>query len=420
MALTDASCRNATCPDDKHHVRLTDSGGLFLEVTPNGSKRWFWRYKFGDKVRALPLGSYCRPGSKTVAMSLKEARAARDAARTVHQAGTDPLQQRKADKLAKAVSSATTFEAVAREFHGTRAGGWATKYAARWLERMEKDLFPRLGSLPIASITAPMLLDALRRVEKRGANETAHTLRQCAGQVFRYGIQTGRCEKSPAADLHGALQALNVRHMSAIVEPAQAGKLLRSIDGYRGSDVVRAALVLSALLFQRPGNIRAMEWDEVDLEGAMWSIPSAKMKRTVHGKVNGRPHLVPLARQAIEVLRGLHSLTGHRRYVFPSLRGEGRSMSENTIRVALRTMGYANHEMTPHGFRAMARTILAEQVGCADGVIEAQLAHGKSGPLGMAYDRAEFMEQRRDMMQAWADHLDELRAGAQVIAFKTA
>lgn len=261
-----------------------------------------------------------------------------------------------------------------------------------------------------------MLLDALRKVEKRGANETAHTLRQTAGQVFRYGVQTGRCERSPVTDLHGALKPIVVKHMAAVLEPAKAGELLRAIDGYTGQPMTRAALALSALLFQRPGNIRQMEWAWIDLDKAMLTIPSQDMKRRLAQKLNGRPHFVPLAPQAIAVLKELQPLTGHGRFVFPSLRTGERAMSDNTINAALRRMGFPSDEMSAHGFRAMARTLMIERIhGISADVIEAQLAHGKSGPLGAAYDRAEFMEQRRRMMGEWADYLDRLRRGADVV-----
>ena len=407
--LTDPACRNATCPEGKARHRLPDAGGLYLEVSPTGSKRWFAKYRFGGKEKRLALGSYPE-------VPLKEARKGRDDARKTRQSGTDPVQQRKADKLASSASNATTFEGVAREFYATKADAWSATYAGRWIERMKKDLFPLLGSLPLTAITAPLLLDALRRVEKRGAGETAHTLRQTAGQVFRYGIQTGRCERSPAPDLHGALRTVNVKHMAAVLEPVKAGELMRAIVAYSGQPATRAALALSALLFQRPGNIRAMEWAEIDTDAALWTIPSSKMKRRMHDKTNGRPHLVPLAPQALALLEELRPLTGHGRYVFPSLLTGERCMSENTVRNALRRMGYSNDDMTPHGFRAMARTLMVERLpGINAEVIEAQLAHGKSGPLGMAYDRAEFMDQRRSMMTAWADYLDRLRNSAQVI-----
>ena len=412
--LTDPKCRNAKCPDDRARARLADAGGLYLEVAANGSRRWFAKYRFGGKERRIALGAYPE-------VTLKQAREGRDQARRTRAEGADPVHARRAAKVVSKAASATTFEAVAREFHDTKAGGWSATYGVRWIERMEKDLFPLIGSMPLSSITPPILLDALRRVEKRGAIETAHTLRKTSGQVFRFGVQTGRCERSPATELQGALQPVKVTHMAALLDPVEVGGLLRAIDGYGGQPSTRAALLLSALLFQRPGNIRAMEWAEVDADAALWTIPAAKMKRTLHGKTNGRPHLVPLAPQALSILVDLRPLTGHGRYVFPSLLTGERCMSENTIRAALRSMGYANGEMTPHGFRALARTLIIENMpGVSPEVIEAQLAHGKSGPLGMAYDRAEFMAQRRQLMAAWADYLDKLRVGAEVIAMKAA
>lgn len=411
--LTDAACRNAACPPEKKPIRLADAGGLYLEVT-SGSKRWFVKYRHGGKEKRLALGPY-------PLTSLKDARAGRDAARRTRGEGLDPVQTRRTTKAANRAASGVTFEAVARELHETKASGWSPTYAARWLERMEKDLFPHIGGLPLKDITAPVLLDVLRRVERRGAMETAHTLRQTAGQVFRYGIQTGRCDRNPSPDLGGALKPLAVRHMPALLEPVRVGELMRAIDDYPGQPVTRAALLLSALTFQRPGNVRAMEWAEVDHVAGLWTIPSDKMKRTVHGKTNGRPHLVPLSTQALTVLEELRPLTGHGRFVFPALTGQGKCMSENTVRQALRRMGYSNDEMTPHGFRAMARTLLIEQLpDVSADVIEAQLAHSKSGPLGAAYDRAEFMQQRRELMHRWADYLDRLREGGQVVALRSA
>lgn len=418
MPLTDPACRNAVCPRDKARTRVTDSGGLYLEVGPNGSKRWFWKYYFHSKEKRLALGSYMEPGSGKVAVTLKQARDARDRARSVQRSGIDPAQRRQLDKLARQALVGTTFEAVARELHATKCKSWSPLYARRWIERMEKDLFPWIGGLPLAEITAPLLLQTLRRIEERRANETAHTLRQTAGQVFRYGIATGRCERNPALDLHGALQPIVVKHMSAVLEPAGVGALMRAISVYEGQPLTRSALKLSALLFQRPGNIRHMEWAEIDFDAARWTIPASKMKRSVHGKTNGRPHLVPLAPQAIRILRELHPLTGHGRYVLPSLITGERPMSENTVRAALRRMGYTNDEMTPHGFRAMARTIMVEQLNVHPDVIEAQLAHGKSGPLGAAYNRAEFVTQRRAMMAMWADYLDHLQEGPSALPFK--
>ena len=248
------------CPPGKARARFTDSGGLYLEVAPNGSRRWFWKYLYSGKEKRLALGSYTEPGSKKVRVTLKQAREARDDARKVQRGGVDPAQRRQLDKLTKGAIAATTFAAIARELHSVKRNGWSEKYAERWIERMEKDLFPWIGGLPISEITAPLLLQTLRRIEDRGAHETAHTLRQTAGQVFRYGVATGRCDRNPAPDLHGALQPIIVKHMSAVLEPGVAGSLLRAIWKYEGQPLTRAALKLSALLFQRPGNIRHMEW----------------------------------------------------------------------------------------------------------------------------------------------------------------
>jgi len=412
--LKDTSCRNATCPPDKARIRLADSGGLYLEVAASGSKRWFVKYRFAGKEKRLALGNY-------PAVSLKEARDGRDAARKTREQGTDPVQARQVDKAAKIASAAVTFEAVAREFHETKAEGWSETHANQWLRCCEKDLFPWIGSLPLADVTPPVLLSALRRVESRGATQLVRDLTEFAGQVFRYGIQTGRARSNPAADLKDAFKTHTVRHAAALVDPTRVGELMRAVDGYQGHPVTRAALKLSALLFQRPGNMRALEWAWIDLDRAMISIPSSAMKRTKDEKINGRPHFVPLARQAIEALKELQPLTGHRRFVFPSIRGDGRCMSENTVAGALLAMGFPREQMSAHGFRAMARTLIAERVhGVSPDVIEAQLAHGKSGPLGMAYDRAEFMEQRKALMQAWADYLDQLKAGAKVIEIRAA
>ena len=409
--LTDALCKNAICPVDKPRARFTDAGGLYLEVAATGSKRWFWKYRYAGKEKRLALGSY-------PTVKLKDVRFARDDARKLHAQGVDPAQRRQLDKLANKADADASFEVVAREFHKIKSPSWSPRYGERWVSLMEKDVFPFLGSLPLASITAPILLQVLRKVEARGAHESAHTLRQWSGQVFRHGIATGRCERNPAPDLHGALVPITVKHMSAVLEPQKAGELMRAITTYTGQPATRAALQLSALLFQRPGNIRQMQWADVDLDGKVWRIPAADMKRTKAGKLNGRPHIVPLAPQAVAILEDLKRLTGHGRYAFPSLLTGERPMSDNTIRTALRRLGYSNEEMTAHGFRAMARTIMVEQMNIDPDVIEAQLAHGKSGPLGMAYDRAEFVEKRRTMMTQWADYLDKLRQGADVVQLR--
>jgi integrase len=412
--LTDADCRNATCPPDAKRQRLTDGAGLYLEVSPTGSKRWFWKFYPDGKESRLALGSY-------PAVTLKAARKARDDAKRLRETGANPVQHRKAAKLTQQARSTHTFEAAARALHAAKAPGWSASHARQWLRCCEKDLFPHLGALPLADITAPVLLAVLRRVERRGALQLVRDLREYAGQVFRFGIQEGHCSHNPAPDLVEALKAHTKRHMAAVLEPHKVGELMRALDGYHGQPTTRAALLLSALLFQRPGNMRAMEWAEIDAEGALWTIPAAKMKRELKDKLNGRPHLVPLPPQALALLEELRPLTGHSRYVFPSLLTAERCMSDGTVNTALRRLGYSNTEATAHGFRAMARTLLVEQMsGVSADVIEAQLAHGKSGPLGAAYDRAEFLAQRRELMARWADYLDSLKAGAKVLPFKAA
>ena len=413
MALTDTFIKNlkwAGAPAGEKH---TDGQGLYLLIKATG-KYWRMNYRFAGKQKTLAIGVY-------PAVPLAKARQRRDKARELFADGIDPSKAKQVEKQAQVVAAANTFELVAKEFLVTKADAWTPMYAAKWLRGMTKDLFPYIGSLPLASITAPMLLEALRKCEKRGAIESAHTLRQTAGQVFRYGIQTGRCVSSPAADLQGALKPVNTKHLAAILEPVKVGELMRSIASYTGQPMTRVALVLSALLFQRPGNIRQMEWAWVNFDNAMLTIPSQDMKRRKHQKVNGRPHFVPLAPQALTALKEMRPLSGHGRYVFPSLLTGERPMSDNTVNSALRRMGYTNSEMTAHGFRATARTLMVERLpGVSADVIEAQLAHGKSGPLGSAYDRAEFMEHRRKMMLEWAAYLDKLRVGAEVIPLRGA
>ncbi len=413
MALTDTFVKQVKHSGKSAGDKHSDGGGLFLHVMASG-KYWRMAYRFGGKQKTLALGVY-------PAVSLAQARRRREEARQRLAEDTDPAVVKQAQKLAKAVAGENTFETVAREYHTIKKNGWSEKYAAKWIRGLEKDIFPFVGRLQLTDITPPMMLSALRKVEKRGNRDAAHTLSQNSGQVFRYGIQTGRCERNPMPDLQGALEPVVVKHMSAVLDPAKVGELLRAFDSYGGQPITQAALQLSALLFQRPANIRKMEWSWIDFDNAMLTIPSASMKRTVEQKLNGRPHLVPLAPQALEILKEIQPLTGYRTHVFPSNRGEGRPMSDMTLSAALRRLGYSGDEMTPHGFRAMARTLIIERLpGIHADVIEAQLAHGKSGPLGAAYDRAEFMEQRRTMMNEWAGYLDKLKAGAEVIQLKAA
>lgn len=403
--------------------KLSDGAGVVLEARPTGAGWWRLRYWRDGREGMLSLGTYPETG-------LRDARDKRDAARKLLAAGTDPSAARKlekADRTAKREAEALaeaglpgpgTFEHVAREWLTTiHAGKVSEGHAERTRIRLEQDAFPWLGRRPIAEIEAPELLQVLRKVEARGAIETAHRIKDACGQVFRYGIAIGACLRNPAADLRDALKPVQSRHHAAIVDPKQAGALLRDVMAYEGHPVTRAALQLSALLLLRPGELRHMEWAWLDLDGALLTVPPEVMKRKKAGKLDGAPHMVPLAPQAAAILRELLPLTGGegRRFVFPSLLTGERCMSENTVRGALRRMGYGNDDMTAHGFRAMARTMIHERLGIAPEVIEAQLAHAVGDALGRAYNRTQFAEQRRDMMTTWADYLDRLRSGAQVI-----
>ncbi len=402
--LTEVAIKRATFGNGPK--KRSDGHGLFLLLKENGAKYWRYTYDFAGSEKLLSFGVW--PD-----VSLKEAREKHLVARQLLAQGTDPSAARRTAKEVSAVAD-DSFEAVAREFLDIKRAEWSVPHATRWIERLQRDVFPWIGSRSLVEVTAPMLLQTLRRVEARGVRETVHSICQSCGQVFRYGVATGRCERNPAADLRGALRPVLVKHMAAIVDPEGFGFLLRAIEDYQGSLVTRTALQLSALTFQRPGNLRALQWANLQLEEpATWTIAAAEMKRNRYGKDNGRPHVVPLARQAVSLLREIWPLTGHGKYVFPSLHGQARCMSENTINVALRRLGYAKDAHRAHGFRSSARTLIVERLNVAPDVVEAQLAHMKSGPLGSAYDRAEFLQQRRDMMQAWADYCDALRDGSK-------
>ena len=408
MALTDTFTRNTKHSGSNTGDKHSDGGGMYMHVTKAG-KYWRMNYRFGGKQKTLALGVY-------PAVSLAEARKGREKARVLLAQDTDPSAAKRDTQLATITAAANTFESVARELHTLKAGGWSDGHATKWLRMNELYLFPYIGSLPLSTIKAPSLLAALRKVEKKGILSTAQDLQAMAGQVFRYGVQTGRCESNPGADLRGALKPHIAKHFSAILDPVEAGAMLRAIDAYTGQPETVAALKLSALFFQRPGNIRAMEWAWIDQDKKMLTIPAKNMKSSKHEKVNGKPHTVPLARQALDVLKSIKQLTGHGRYVFPGARTSERPMSDGTINAALRRLDYGNDEHVAHGFRAMARTMIAEHVsGFPPDMVEAQLGHGKKGPLGGAYDRAEYRAQRQQMMQTWADYLDKLRIGADVI-----
>jgi integrase len=408
--LTDAQCKNAVCPPDAKRQRLADSGGLYLEVSPGGSKRWFWKYRIAGVEKRIALGSY-------PAVSLKDVRAQRDAAKQLKAGGRDPVRTRKIEDLKAGNPTGDTFKAVALEWYKRQTPQWSPGHAERGLRQLERDLFPWIGERKLADIEPVELLATLRKVEARGAVETADRGLMLCRQVWRYGVATGRVPRDITADLKGALSPYRGKHFAAITDPVKLGELLRAIQAYRGGPVVRAALQLAPLLFQRPGELRAAEWTEIDLDDALWTIPAARMKRGKDGKENGDPHLVPLSSQAVEVLRGLHPLTGHGAMVFPGERDHDRPISENSVRTALINMGYTSEVHTWHGFRATARTMLAERLDCDPLVIEAQLAHAVKDANGRAYNRTKYLEQRRRMMQQWADYLDTCAAD-KVLQFK--
>ncbi len=394
MPLTATAVSQAK-PKSKQY-KLSDSQGLYLQIMPNGSKYWRYKYRFARKEKVLALGVF-------PAVSLKDARIARDEARLTLDKGVDPGTVRKVEKLTRHIAAAESFEAIGREWFEKTKAKWSDSHTDRTKRLLEKDLYPYLGPRPIADIMAPEMLAVLNRIESRGTLYVAHRAKQVAGQIFRYAIVTGRAERDPSADLKGALTPRRQKHHAAITDPAEVGKLMVAIDGFQGTPIVKAALQLSALLFQRPGEIRSMEWSEINWEQARWEIPAEKMKM-------GMPHVVPLSRQALEQLNELHLLTGRGRYVFPGARGASRSLSAEAVRVALRNMGYDKDTMTAHGFRAMARTILDEVLGCRVDWIEHQLAHQVKDVNGRAYNRTAHVEGRAQMMQQWADYLDQLRA----------
>jgi len=386
---------------------------MYLQVSPAGSRRWFLKYRIAGVEKQLALGSYPE-------VSLTAARKARDAAKLVKSEGRDPVQARKIAKLKAMNPAGDTFKVVSLEWFGKQAPQWSEAHADRSRRQLERDLFPWLGDRRMTDVEPVELLATLRKVEERGAVETADRGLMLARQVWRYGVATGRVVRDITADLKGALTPYRGKHFAAITDPVKLGDLIRSIRAYKGGPIVRAALQLAPMLFQRPGELRAATWAEIDLDGALWTIPAARMKRGKDGKDNGDPHLVPLSRQAVQVLRGLHGYTGHGTMVFPGERSHDRPISENSVRTALITMGYTSDVHTWHGFRATARTMLAERLDCEPLVIEAQLAHAVKDANGRAYNRTQYLKHRAEMMQKWADYLDHLAAGAEVIPLRVA
>lgn len=410
MPLSDTAIRKAKSADKPY--KLPDEKGLYLYVTPAGGKLWRFNYRFEGKQKTLSLGNYPDvplAGSEIDGRRIEGARDKRDNARKLLANGIDPGENRKIQKAAKTEQSGNSFESVAREWFAKFKPGWATTHSDKIIKRLENDLFPWLGARPIAEITSPELLLCLRRIEGRGALDTAHRAQQNCGQVFRYAVQTGRAGRDPSSDLRGALPPARREHYASITEPAAVAELLRAIDGFRGTFVVQCALRLSPLFFVRPGELRKAKWEEFDFDKAEWRYLVTKTKTD---------HLVPLASQAVATLRELYALTGHGEYVFPG-RDPKKPMSGAAVNAALRRMGYdTKTEITGHGFRAMARTILHQEIGIAPEVIEHQLAHRVPDALGTAYNRTKFLKERRTMMQQWSDYLGRLKAGADVIPLR--
>ena len=393
MALTDTAIRNAKPRTKPYKVYAGE--GLFLFVTPQGSKLWRFKYRFQGKEKVLAVGTYPESG-------LKQARERCAKLRQELEDGFDPAITRKAKKLGLGEDAENSFEAVAREWMAKRSSIWAESHSSKIIRRLELDVFPWIGKRPISAIKAPELLGILRRVENRGAIDTAHRVLQNCGQIFRYAIATGRAERDCAADLRGALAPAKGKHFAAITEPKAIGNLLRTIDCYHGSVVTKCAMRLAPLVFVRPGELRKAEWKEIDFGTATWNIPAARMKMR-------EAHIVPLSRQAVTILKELKPLTDEGQFLFPSARTSKRPMSDNAILAAFRRMGIPKEEMTGHGFRAMARTVLDEVLHVRPDYIEHQLAHAIRDPNGRAYNRTAHLPERRKMMQDWADYLDKLR-----------
>ena len=411
--LTEAECKNAVCPPDKKQARYADSGGMYLQVSPAGSKRWFLKYRVGGKEKQLALGSY--PD-----VSLKSARLARDAAKLQKSEGIDPVQARKLQKLKATRNTEDTFKAIALEWYGKQAPQWSESHAGRMLRQLERDLFPWIGDRPIEQIHAMELLAALQKVEERGALETADRALMLARQVWDYWLPTAGVEQRNITEgLKARLTPYHSKSFAAIVEPNRFGDLMRAIKTYKGGPIVRTALQLAPLLYQRPGNLRMMEWSEIDLNAALWTIPSMKMKRTKEEKENGEAHIVPLPVQALALLRSIQPLTGHGVYVFPGERSHDRPISDNSVRSALYALGFGK-EQTWHGFRASARTMIVDELNLDPLAIEANLAHAVKDSNGRSYNRTQYLKQRFEMVQQWADYLDKLAVGGDVIQFKVA
>ena len=398
MSFSDTKFRNAKAREKQ--FKLSDTDGMYLLVTPNGGKCWRLKYRFDGKEKLLALGIYPE-------VSLIEARQRRDEARKQLSNGIDPGEVRKAQKAARGERAANSFEVVAREWHSKFSGTWSAGHADTIKERLEKEVFPYIGVRPIAEITPPELLTVISRMESRGALGMSHRVRNYCSQIFRFAVATCKAERDIAGDLRGALPPVKFGHMAAPTDPKDVAPLLRAIDEYNGFFVVKCALRLAPLVFVRPGELRKAEWSEIDLDAAEWNIPADRMKMK-------HAHLVPLSRQAVDIFRELQPFTGNGKFVFPCARSLSRPMSNNSINSALRRMGFDKEEITGHGFRAMARTILDEVLEFRPDIIEHQLAHAVRDPKGRAYNRTSHLAERRKMMQTWADYLDALKSVGKV------
>jgi len=401
MSLNDKVIRNAK--PEKKQKKLYDGRGLYLLVTPEGGKWWRFRYRYSGKEKLISFGTY--PD-----VSLKEAREERDKAKSLLRSHIDPAVDRKVKKQLEAGSG--NFEVVAREWFEKFSPSWSPRHAKTIKQRLKNYVYPNLGRLDINKVTPQVLLSVLRRIEAKGYVETAHRIKRICGQVFHYAIATGRADRDPAADLKGALPPAKPTRMASIIDPKGVGGLLRAIDDYSGSIITQCALLFGIYTFVRPGELRHAEWDEIDLDQAEWRIPAEKMKMK-------SPHIVPLSRQAVTVLERIHPITKESRYVFHSERSLSRPMSENTVNAALRRMGYTKNELTGHGFRSMASTLLHEK-GWKSDIIERQLAHQERNKVKAAYNHAEHLSERKRMMQDWADYLEVLRSDTKVVPIRVA
>ena len=405
MPLTDTACKNSRCPSDKARLRLADSGGLYLEIVPTGGRLWRWKYRYAGKEKRLALGSYPE-------VTLSMARRARDAAREKLSSGIDPVAAKKLAKQTQLEAFANNFEVVARAWHKHWGDAKSGRHADYVIARLEKDVFPEIGKRPISEITAPELLMMVKKIESRGALDIAKRAWQTCGQIFRYAVAHGRCERNPAADVRpsDALKPRKGTHYARL-EARELPELLRKIEAYRGTPATRLSMKLMALTFVRTGELINARWDEFDLDAAEWRIPAARMKMRT-------PHVVPLSNQAVDVLKALHEIRGLSGFVFQGERDHEKAMSNGAILGALKRMGYAGR-MTGHGFRGVASTILHELEYRHD-IIELQLAHQERNEVSAAYNFATYLPQRKKMMQDWADHLDQLRMGAKIVPIRAA